>query len=75
MAPIICKRTLADWMLSYDFFNMANVNFGPSTISMINGSGGLVNPSQASLATMENSLMADICHGTLSTCLQLDIAV
>jgi len=43
------------WFLSFDFFNMSNVNFGPSTISMINSSGGLLNPSQTSLAVMENS--------------------
>lgn len=43
------------WFLSYDFFNMSNVNFGPATISLINQSGGLINPSSAALAIMENS--------------------
>ena len=45
----------SSWMLSFDLFNMSAVNFGPSTISTINDSGGVVNPSQAGLLIMENS--------------------
>ena len=41
--------------LSNDFFNMANVNFGPATISLITADGGVVNPSQVAIAIMENS--------------------
>ncbi len=36
-------------------FNMSEVNFGPSTINMINQSGGLINPSQSALKLMENN--------------------
>lgn len=43
------------WFLSYDFFNMSAVNFGPATISLINSSGGVINPSSAALGIMENS--------------------
>lgn len=43
------------WLESYDLFNMTNVNFGTATIALINGSGGVVNPTGAALSTMENS--------------------
>ncbi len=42
------------WLESYALFNMTNVNFGPGTIAQINQSG-VVNPSQSTLALMENS--------------------
>ncbi len=44
----------SDWMESYSIFNMTGVNFGPSTIALINQSG-LINPSPQALAIMENS--------------------
>lgn len=44
----------SSWFLSYDFFNMTNVNFGPATIAAINASG-LINPSSSALAIMQNS--------------------
>jgi len=43
------------WLLSYTVFNYANVNFGSATISTINSTGGVVNPSGQGLAAMENS--------------------
>ncbi len=43
------------WMESYNFFNMSNVNFGPATISMINQTGGIANPSQQAISVMQNS--------------------
>ncbi len=43
------------WFLSYDFFDMSSVNFGPATISMINASGGVDNPSSQVIALMSNS--------------------
>jgi ABC-type transport system substrate-binding protein len=42
------------WLESYDLFNMTNVNFGPGTIAAINESG-VVNPSQSTIALMDNS--------------------
>jgi ABC-type transport system substrate-binding protein len=41
------------WLESYDFFNMTNVNFGPSTIALM-AKSGLNNPSQQVLTMMEN---------------------
>jgi peptide/nickel transport system substrate-binding protein len=43
------------WLESYNLFNMSAVNFGPSTISMINSTGGVVNPSHQTLSIMTNS--------------------
>jgi peptide/nickel transport system substrate-binding protein len=42
------------WMESYDFFNMSNVNFGTSTIALINQSG-LIHPSSQALSIMSNT--------------------
>src|SRR5579872_4896740 len=42
------------WMESYPFFNMAPVNFGPSTMALINQSG-LINPSTQAQSIMQNS--------------------
>ncbi len=42
------------WLESYAFFDMSNVKFGPSTISLLNQSG-LANPSQQVLNMMMNS--------------------
>ncbi len=39
---------------SYNVFNMAPVNFGPSSIALLNQSGGLINPGPAALSMMEN---------------------
>lgn len=44
----------SSWLQSYPLFNMSAVNFGPSTIALINQSG-LINPSQSALAIMQNS--------------------
>ena len=41
------------WLESYDFFDMSNVNFGPSTIAMMTQSG-LNDPSPQLLSIMEN---------------------
>ncbi len=41
------------WLGGYPVFNMSNVNFGASTISLINQSG-LLNPSSQALAIMSN---------------------
>lgn len=41
----------ASWFESYPIFDMSNVNFGPSTIAMLQESG-LVNPSQEALNLM-----------------------
>ncbi|MGA3407102.1 MAG: ABC transporter substrate-binding protein [Candidatus Bathyarchaeia archaeon] len=41
------------WLESYAFFEMSNVKFGPSTLSLLNESG-FVNPSQQVLSMMEN---------------------
>jgi len=43
------------WLLSYTVFNYNNVNFGASTVSLINQTGGVVNPTGQGLATMENT--------------------
>lgn len=42
------------WWTSYTLFNMSSVDFGPSTISLLNQSG-LKSPSGAALAIMRNS--------------------
>ena len=42
------------WVDSYNIFNMSSVNFGNSTMSMINQTGGLVNPSPQVIALMSN---------------------
>jgi len=42
------------WFQSYPLYDMSNVNFGPSTISLMESSG-LVNPTPALLKVMENS--------------------
>jgi ABC-type transport system substrate-binding protein len=41
------------WMESYDFFNMTNVNFGPSTIAALTASG-LNSPNSQVMTMMEN---------------------
>ena len=43
------------WWQSYPVFNMTGVNFGPSTLALMNQSGGVVNPSSQLLSVMENS--------------------
>lgn len=43
------------WMNNYQVFNMTGVNFGPATVTEINESGGLINPSQSALSIMDNS--------------------
>ena len=43
------------WLLSYTVFDYSNVNFGAATVSMINQTGGVVNPTGHGLAVMENS--------------------
>lgn len=40
---------------NYGVFNMSSVVFGPATISAINQSGGIANPSQSTKALMMNS--------------------
>jgi len=42
------------WLEGYTFFNMSSVNFGPSTLALLNQSG-LLNPSQQALSIMMNS--------------------
>jgi ABC-type transport system substrate-binding protein len=42
------------WLESYNVFNMNSVNFGPSSIALLNQSG-LINPSGAALTMMQNS--------------------
>jgi len=42
------------WWLDYPIFNMSTSNFGPATLALMNSSG-VVNPSPALLAIMENS--------------------
>jgi peptide/nickel transport system substrate-binding protein len=44
----------SSWLESYNLFNMNSVRFGPASIALINQSG-LIHPSQAALAIMENS--------------------
>jgi peptide/nickel transport system substrate-binding protein len=44
----------SSWLESYSVFDMSKVNFGSSTISLLNQSG-LVTPSAAALSLMENS--------------------
>jgi len=44
----------SSFLESYPVFNMSGVEFGASTISMINQSGGVVNPSQQALNLMMN---------------------
>jgi peptide/nickel transport system substrate-binding protein len=44
----------SNWFMNYDLFNMSTVNFGPSTISLLNQSG-LINPNQQGLSLMMNS--------------------
>ncbi|HXQ93394.1 MAG TPA: ABC transporter substrate-binding protein [Nitrososphaerales archaeon] len=53
----------SNWFLSYDFFNMSAVNFGPATISLINESDGLIKPSQSALNIMENSAWPIYANG------------
>jgi len=43
------------WLLSYTVFNYSNVNFGAATISLINQTGGVLNPTGQGLAAMENT--------------------
>ncbi len=44
------------WDSEYPIFNMANASsFGPSTVSLINSSGGLINPTGPALNIMKNS--------------------
>lgn len=44
------------WMESYNFFNMAPVDFGPASLALLNSSStSLINPSSALLAMMENT--------------------
>ncbi len=45
----------SNWFESFPIFNMSVVNFGPETISAINSSGGVTNPSQQTLNMMMNS--------------------
>jgi len=45
---------ITNWMISYDLFDMSNVNFGPATIALITQSG-LVNPSPQALSIMTDS--------------------
>lgn len=42
------------WFVSYDLFNMTNVNFGAATLSLLNQSG-LNNPDSQAIALMQNS--------------------
>jgi ABC-type transport system substrate-binding protein len=43
----------SSFLESYNVFNMSQVNFGPSSIALLNQSG-LINPSSAALTMMEN---------------------
>jgi len=43
----------SSFLESYSVFNMTNVNFGPSSIALLNQSG-LINPSPAALSMMQN---------------------
>jgi len=45
----------SNWWMEYNIFNMENVSFGQATISMINSSGGVLNPSAQAKAVMDNS--------------------
>ena len=42
------------WFIGYNFFNMSDVSFGPSTIALMNQSG-LVNPNSQLLSIMQNN--------------------
>jgi peptide/nickel transport system substrate-binding protein len=44
----------SSWYISYNIFNMSRVNFGPSTLALMNSSG-LVNPSPALMSVMSNN--------------------
>lgn len=45
----------SSWFESYKIFDMSNVSFGAATISLINSSGGVVNPEGKALALMSNA--------------------
>jgi len=42
------------WLESYPLFDMSTSNFGPSTVALINSTGGLIRPSQEGLSIMMN---------------------
>jgi len=44
----------SDWYISYGIFNMTNVEFGSSTLALMNSSG-LINPNAQLLSIMSNS--------------------
>jgi len=45
----------SNWLVNYNVFNMSNVTFGPSTITQINQSGGVINPDAEAASIMQNS--------------------
>lgn len=51
----------SSWYNGYLLFNMNPVEFGPTTISLMNESGGLNNPTQQALAVMDNSSWPIYC--------------
>lgn len=59
------------WLVSYDLFNMSSVNFGPSTLSLLNQSGGLNNPSSQALSLMQNSSWPIYANGPYQIVFQL----
>jgi len=58
------------WLVSYNLFNMSQVNFGPATFSLLNQSG-LNNPNQAALSLMQNSSWPIYATGPYTIVFQL----
>jgi len=58
------------WFVSYDLFNMSNVNFGASTLSLLNQSG-LNNPNSQTLNLMQNSSWPIYAKGPYQIVFQL----
>ncbi len=54
-ATYYLEGNASGWLNNYNIFDYTGVVFGPATISMINQTGGLVNPSQSAIAVMSNS--------------------
>jgi len=72
--PINCYQVWSQWynvywiegnasnfMSGYNIYNFTGVNFGASTVAMMNGSTGIVNPSSQLLSVMQNSTWPIYC--------------
>ena len=51
----------SNFMSGYNIYNFTGVNFGASTVAMMNGSTGIVNPSSQLLSVMQNSTWPIYC--------------